>query len=152
MAPSHWLAVFTPGTWQDFVAMGDAQQLGFGALAFKKLNSVREGDLFIAYVSTAKRFGGVYEVTGKYNRNGASIWNSPKFPYCLPVRAVCQFHLDEAPLFMDLAETQSWYRRLSNKKYWSFVFRNPPRVLKAADGNALVEAISSRSRLVKDHG
>jgi hypothetical protein len=152
MAPSHWLAVFTPATWQDFVAMGDLQQLGFGALAFKKLKTVKVGDIFVAYVCRAKKLGGIYEVVGEYNRDGASVWNSTKFPFCLPVKAVSQFNLDDAPFFLDVSKTQSWYRKLPNKKYWSFAFRNPPRVLKQTDGIALVEAILERAKHVNQNG
>lgn len=122
-------------------------QLGFGELAGKKLKSVRIGDLFIAYVSSAKKIVGIYKVTGEYNRNGVRTWKSAKFPFCLPVTPVCQFDLDKAPLFLDLADTQSWFRCLPNKKYWSFAFRNPPRVLKNNDGTALVDAIMSRASI-----
>jgi hypothetical protein len=146
MASRHWLAVFSPATWSSFVAMEDPQ-LGFGELSGKKLKSVRIGDVFIAYVSSVKKITGIYKVAGEYNRNGVKTWKSAKFPFCLPVAPVCQFDLDKAPLFLDLAETQSWYRRLPNKKYWSFVFRNPPKILKDNDGAALVEAIMVRASI-----
>lgn len=146
MAFSHWLAVFTPATWSLFVAM-EEPQLGFGGISGKKLKSVRIGDLFITYVSSAKKITGIYKVTGEYNRDGVGIWKSAKYPFCLPVAIVCQFDLDKAPLFLDLADTQSWFRRLPNKKYWSFAFRNPPRVLKGNDGAVLVDAIMDRASI-----
>ena len=124
-------------------------QLGFGELSGKKLKSVRIGDLFIAYVSSVKKITGIYRVIGEPNRNGVRIWKSANFPFCLPVAHVCQFELDKAPLFLDLADTQSWFRRLPNKKYWSFVFRNPPRALKDHDGAAIINSILDKASIAQ---
>jgi len=142
--PSHWFAVFTPSTWGNFISIGSSQ-LGFGERSVKKLKNVRVGDIFIAYISSAKKIGGVYRVTGEFTRDGIQVWKTAQFPFCLPVQKVFEFDLDAAPEFLSLASTQSWFNRLPNKKYWSFVFRNPPRLLKSNDGLEMVEAISNLS-------
>ena len=144
MVPSHWFAVFTPSTWRSFITMV-SPQLGFGELSVKKLKSVRVGDIFIAYVSSEKKIGGIYRVTGEFTRDGVQVWKSARFPFCLPVEKIFEFSLEVAPSFLELAHTQSWFNRLQNKKYWSFAFRNPPRLLKSIDGVAMVEAILSRA-------
>jgi hypothetical protein len=119
----------------------DQKYIGFSERSGKKAKQIREGDIVIPYVIRAKKMPGAYVVTGPIEKIGVQVWGTPLFPNCLRVDTKIEYQLDNAPRFLDLANTQSWFRRLPNKNFWSFAFRNPPRSLKAEDGEALLAAL-----------
>jgi len=138
---SYWFVVFNPSTWTEFTKMDD-RYLGFGEASLKKLKSVKEGDLLIAYVCKSLKFTGVYKCTGPVVRKGMSIWGTVKFPYCLPVEIVGELSLEKGIEFYSVCDTQSWYKKLRDRRFWSFAFRTPPKKLDPRDAVPLIKLIS----------
>lgn len=137
---SYWFAVFTPSTWSRFTKM-ENRYLGFGEASLKKLKNVKEGDLLIAYVCESLKFTGVYKCSGPIVQQGMKVWGTARFPYCLPVDVVHERSLNEGIDFHSVCNTQSWYKALKDKKFWSFAFRTPPKKLDPKDAVPLIEII-----------
>lgn len=138
---SYWFVVFTPPTWTGFTKL-ENRYLGFSESSLKKLKSVKEGDLLIAYVCKSLKFTGVYRCTGPIVREGFKIWGTAMFPYCLPVEIVNETKLENGIDFYSVCDTQSWYRSLRDKRFWSFAFRTPPKKLDPRDAVPLIKILS----------
>jgi len=142
LAKNYYFSVFSPSTWETFISLSPPQ-LGFPESSSKRAKALKPGDICIAYVTSISRICGAFEIVGNARRNigDSSIWGSAKFPVSVEVRPMIVFDLLEAPQFLTLAHTQSWFVRLRNKAYWSFAFRNPPRPVKESDAKALLAAL-----------
>ena len=149
MVERYWFSVFTPLTWGKFVAM-EQRYLGFSEGSTKKAKQLRLGDIIIAYVTKEKKLTGVYKISGSLEKIGSDVWGTAQFPSCISVEIIAEHEIEIAPKFLDLAETQSWFRKLSNKKYWSFAFRSPPRSIKSYDAEALIKTIKAWTQPLKN--
>lgn len=149
MAKNYYFTVFTASTWEIFSSLSPPR-LGFTENAIKRAKSLKPGDVCFAYVTGIMRITGAYEVVSNVTvAGGTSVWGSTKFPACVEVKPLVVFDLGDAPAFLSLAHTQSWYQKLGKKKYWSFAFRNSPRPVKDADALSLLDALQELHEVAK---
>src|SRR5690242_5570932 len=86
-ARNYWLDLFTPLTWDEFLAAG-ARVSGFRESRWSTLQKVKTGDYFLCYVTGISRWIGILEVTSEAYRDTKPIWKDEVFPCRVKVRLI----------------------------------------------------------------
>ena len=136
-----WFCVFSPATLKDFEDM-PSKNIGFrNSVPRGRIERIRPGHKFFAYVTQVSKIVGMFEVLKPYDPVDKGVWFDKTITYSIAVKPLIKFSIDEAPTFHDISHTQSWFKQLKKKNSWSFAFRIPPRELKYEDGVALKDLL-----------
>ena len=132
---NYWLDLFTVQTYEEFQKAG-ARVSGFREHHWSRCQRVQNGDKLLCYLTGISRWVGVLTVTGPAYRSEDRIWEMDMFPVRLPVEVVIllppEYGIPHQSLMPSLH---------SPAKAWAGLLRGSPNLLKAEDGQAILEAI-----------
>jgi hypothetical protein len=98
MQPVYWLDLFTHQTWTEFLA-ADANVSGFRENRWKTVQTMKQGDILLCYLTGVSRWIGLLEVTGEPFKSTTPIWANNSFPARVPVKLISQLDpLDAVPV------------------------------------------------------
>lgn len=140
MPRTYWLDLFTPQTWNEFLAAGGTVS-GFRESRRNSMRRMQPGDALVCYLTGVSRFVGILEVTGPAYTDRAPIWKDEAFPERVPVKVVAQLAPETAVPVAELLDGFSWAARLKSPIAWTGHFRGSPVQMDPADGAMVEEAI-----------
>jgi hypothetical protein len=140
MARTYWLDLFTVETWKEFRDHG-SDVSGFNEKFWKTVQRMKPGDYLLCYLTRVSRWVGLLEVVGEPYSDEERIWASAVYPSRVPVRAVLQLDPEQGVPVLDMREKLTVFRNLDNPNRWQGPFRRSPLQWKAADGEAIVQAL-----------
>src|SRR5262249_13854439 len=79
MEKNYWLDLFSPETWQEAAKIGYTVT-GFRRHRWKGLAKIKQGDIFVCYLTGFSRFCGLLEVVSEPFLDETPIWKSDPFP------------------------------------------------------------------------
>lgn len=138
---SYWLDLFSPSTWEEFVASGMAVS-GFRENRWNLVQQIKPGDYLLCYVTQVSRLIAVLEVTSEpYLEHDRSIWKNDDFPCRLKVNVVVALTVDTAVPISELSDRLSIFQHMSGPNTWTGHVRGSPSRWKPEDGEAVIEAL-----------
>lgn len=140
MAHLYWIDLFTVETWKEFQDHG-SNVSGFSEKRWKTVQRMKPGDYLLCYLTRVSRWVGLLEVMGKPYYDETPIWSSAVYPSRVPVRPVLQLAPEHGVPVLDMREKLTVFRGLDNPNRWQGPFRGSPNQWKAADGDAIVQAL-----------
>lgn len=138
MAPTYWLDVFTPETWDEFRQHG-ATVSGFPAMRRNTVNRMQEGDILLCYLKGVKRWVGYLEVVGSAYDDDSRIWSADTYPARIPVKAVVALDPEYGVPITDMQAELSIFD--ANGGGWGVQLQGSPKIWHEADGVAVVRAL-----------
>src|SRR5262249_8356212 len=132
---NYWLDLFTVQTYEEFQKAG-AKVSGFRERQWNRCQRIQPGDKLLCYLTGISRWGGVVTVTGAAYRSEDRIWEMEVFPVRLPVEAEILLPPEHGIPHQTLMPSLH-----SPAKAWAGLLRGSPNLLKAEDGQAILEAI-----------
>jgi hypothetical protein len=132
---NYWLDLFTVQTYEEFQKAG-AKVPGFRERQWNRCQRIQPGDKLLCYLTGISRWVGVVTVTGAAYRSEDRIWETEVFPVRLPVEAEILLPPEHGIPHQSLMPSLH-----SPAKAWSGLLRGSPNLLKAEDGQAILEAI-----------
>jgi restriction system protein len=132
---NYWLDLFTVQTYEEFQKAG-AKVSGFRERQWNRCQRIQPGDKLLCYLTGISRWVGVVNVTGAAYRSEDRIWEMEVFPVRLPVEAEILLPPEHGIPHQSLMPSLH-----SPAKAWAGLLRGSPNLLKAEDGQAIVEAI-----------
>ena len=141
---NHWLDLFTPVTWQEFLDAG-GQVSGFRETRWSTLQKVKPGDYFLCYLTGISRWIGLLEVTSEAFRDTAPIWKDEGFPCRVKVKAVAKLTPETGVPVKHMKDQLSVFQTTGGALAWTGHFRGSPTKWKASDGEAVVKAVLQAS-------
>lgn len=145
MAESHWLALFTGQTWEEFLTEG-ARVVGFRGSRLSCAQNIDPGDYFLCYITGISRFIGILHVKSKYYIDKSPIWKNEVFPIRFKVELITRLSPKSAVPVLALRETLSIFDNVKPGGYWSGFFRSAPVKFKGYDAEVIMEAIKIATR------
>jgi hypothetical protein len=138
---TYWLDLFTPITWQEFLVAG-AKVSGFREARWNTLQKVKVGDYFLCYLTGVSRWVGLLEVKSHAFRDTSTIWKDEDFPCRVKVKVVAQLTPETGIPVKDMKDQLSVFQTSGGGALaWTGHFRGSPTKWKAADGEAVVNAV-----------
>jgi len=137
---SYWLDLFTPETWNEFLRAGGVVS-GFRESRWSTLQKVKVGDYFLCYVTGISRWVGLLEVVSEAFRDSAPIWKDESFPCRVKVKIVAQLTPETGIPVKEMRDQLSVFQVTGGALAWTGHFRGSPTKWKAADGEAVVDAV-----------
>jgi predicted RNA-binding protein len=141
----YWLVLFTSETWQEFLDAG-GEVMGFRASRWPSVQRIREGDYLLCYMAGISRWVGILEAVSGGYQDETPIWSSDPFPSRVKVRIVVALTPETGVPVLDMRHELSVFRNLHNPNRWSAAFRASPLKWSAADGQAVVKAVSEAQK------
>jgi restriction system protein len=132
---NYWLDLFTVQTFEEFQKAG-AKVSGFRDRQWNRCQRLQAGDKLLCYLTGISRWVGVLTVTGAAYRSEDRIWEMDVFPVRLPVEADILL-----PPEHGIPHTTLMPSLHSPAKAWARLLRGSPNLLRAEDGQAILEAI-----------
>jgi restriction system protein len=132
---NYWLDLFTVETYEEFQKAG-AKVSGFRERQWNRSHRIQPGDKLMCYLTGISRWVGVLTVTGAAYRSEDRIWEMEVFPVRLPVEAEILLPPEHGVPHQTLMPGLH-----SPAKAWAGLLRGSPNLLKAEDGQAILEAI-----------
>jgi hypothetical protein len=132
---NYWLDLFTVQTYEEFQKAG-AKVTGFRERQSNRCQRIQLGDKLLCYLTGISRWVGVLTVTGPPHRCEDRIWEMEVFPVRLPVEADVLLPAEHGIPHQTLMPSLH-----SPAKAWAGLLRGSPNLLKAEDGQAILEAI-----------
>ena len=140
-ARNYWLDLFTPLTWDEFLAAG-ARVSGFRESRWSTLQKVKPGDYFLCYVTGISRWIGILEVTSEAYRDTKPIWKEEVFPCRVKVRLISSLTPETAIPVKEMKDQLSVFQTSAGGALaWTGHFRGSPTRWKVADGEAVVKSV-----------
>jgi len=88
MAKSFYTVVFTPDTWQVFLAL-EKKSIGFRFTLIKRVAKLRPGDVLICYLAKAMTWCAALEVAGTSHENKMHVYSTDHgFPILIDVEPI----------------------------------------------------------------
>jgi hypothetical protein len=85
MSKSHYTVVFTPDTWQVFLAL-EHKSIGFRLTLIKSVAKLRPGDVLICYLAKAMTWCAALEVVGNAYEDKSHVYSADHgFPILIEV-------------------------------------------------------------------
>jgi len=137
---THWLDVFTPQTWSEFVAAG-ADVSGFRPGSSRLAAQLRVGDWLICYVVRVSRFVAVLEVTSEPYVDFTPIWSQEAFPHRVRVRPLVLVDLPVGVDIHELVPHFSWYEGARSPQSWQGHVQNTLRRWRADDAHLVLNSL-----------
>jgi hypothetical protein len=132
---NYWLDLFTVKTYEEFQNAG-AKASGFRERQWNRCQRIQPGDKLLCYLTGISRWAGVLTVTGPAYRSEDRLWQMEVFPVRLPVEAEILLPPEHGIPHQTLMPSLH-----SPAKAWAGLLRGSPNLLKAEDGQAILEAI-----------
>lgn len=142
---THWLDLFTGVTWKEFLAAG-GDISGFRESRWHTVQKIKPGDYLLCYLTGVSRFIGVLEATSAAFKDSHAIWKDEDFPCRLKVKPVIVLTPETAVPVLELRNRLSIFRDMKSAIAWTGHFRGSPARWNAADGEAVLEALSEAKR------
>ena len=140
-ARSYWLDLFSPSTWDEFVASGMTVS-GFRENRWRVVQQIKPGDYLLCYLTQVSRFIAILEVTSEpYFEHDRSIWKNDDFPCRLKVSVAVALTVDTAVPITELSDRLSIFQHMSGPNTWTGHVRGSPARWKPEDGEAVAEAL-----------
>jgi hypothetical protein len=136
----YWLDLFTYQTWQEFHSAG-ASVSGFRENRMKSVQSMKQGDYLLCYLTGVSRWIGVLEVTGPAFQSSEKIWADAVFPARVPVKVVHALEPNTAVPVLLMKDQLSIFENLKSPHAWTGWFRGSPALWSKEDGEAVVAAV-----------
>lgn len=137
---TYWLDLFTGVTWQEFLDAG-GKVSGFRESRWTTVQKIKEGDIFLCYLTGVSRFVGALEVTGKPYQDQKQIWQDQVFPCRLPVKVLISMTPQCGVPVYDLRDKLSCFTNAISANAWTGAFRGSPARWSKTDGDAVMDAI-----------
>src|SRR5215218_2611337 len=137
---SYWLDLFTGVTWHEFLEAG-ATVSGFREGRWKTVQRIKSGDYLLCYLTGVSRFIGVLEVTSDPFKGTTPIWKDEVFPSRVEVKEVVSLTPETAVPILHLKDRLTIFQNLNSPNAWTGHVRGSPARWKAADGEAIIEAL-----------
>lgn len=134
--PQYWLALFNQATWRTFLEHG-ARVAGFREHHRPRLQTIRDGDYLICYLTGLSRWIGLLAVTGRPYLDTAPIWLEAPLPARLPVKPVVLLAPETAVPFEEL-RTQLG---LDQQTFWTAPLRRAATRWPRTHGEVVAEAL-----------
>jgi hypothetical protein len=141
----YWLVLFTSETWQEFLDAG-GEVMGFRASRWPTVQRIREGDYLLCYMAGISRWIGILQAASRGYKDESPIWSSDPFPCRVRVRNVVALTPETGVPVLDMRDDLSVFSNLQNPNRWSAAFRASPLKWSAADGQAVVKAVSEAQK------
>jgi restriction system protein len=132
---NFWLDLFTLQTYEEFQKAG-AKVSGFRERQWNRCQRLQPGDKLLCYLTGISRWVGVLTVTGPAYRSEDRIWEMAVFPVRLLVEADILLPPEHGIPHQTLMPALH-----SPARGWAGLLRGSPTLLKAEDGQAILEAI-----------
>jgi hypothetical protein len=132
---TYWLDLFTVQTYEEFQKAG-TKVSGFRERQWNRCQRIQPGDRLLCYLTGISRWVGVLTVTGPAYHSEDRIWEMEVFPVRLPVEAEILLPPEHGIPHQSLMPSLH-----SPAKAWAGLLRGSPNLLKAEDGQAILEAI-----------
>lgn len=141
-----WLDLFTYDTWQEFVRNGCSIS-GFRKSRWRVVQKIKQGDLFLCYLTGVSRWIGLLEVTGDpFFDDKTPIWKIDTFPARLPVKPLITLEPINAVPILSMKEQLSIFENLKSPNAWTGAVRSSPSEWSKSDGEAVVAALREATR------
>jgi hypothetical protein len=137
---TYWLDLFTGTTWNEFRKAG-SEITGFRESRWNTIQKIKQGDIFICYLTGVSRFVGLLQVTGKAVRDETPIWKDQVFPCRLPVKPLLQLDPEYGISVHDLRDRLSCFLKSESRNAWTGAFRGSPAKWSQSDGDAVADAL-----------
>jgi len=137
---TYWLDLFTGGTWEEFRKAG-SKVSGFRESRWTTVQKIKDGDIFLCYLTGLSRFVGLLEVTGKPFKDDIQIWSDQVFPCRLPVKPLLELDPEYGVPVYDFKETLSCFLKSDSRNAWTGAFRGSPSKWSKSDGDIVAEAL-----------
>src|ERR1041385_2205354 len=105
----YWIDLFTWHTWQEFLNAG-GEVSGFRESRWRTVQSMKQGDILLCYLTGLSRFVGALEVTGVPFKGEESIWGEAVFPSRIPVRVLISLPPVNAIPVVSLRDNLSYFQ------------------------------------------
>jgi hypothetical protein len=145
MARNYWIDLFTPSTWQEFLAAG-ANVSGFRKSSQALTRQIQPGDYLLCYLVYLSRWIGILEVISEPYEDTEPIWQDDVFPCRVKVKVITQLTFETAVPVHDLKGRLSIYENITDPRAIGNYLRRSPSKWKSIDGEAVVEAIMDAAR------
>ena len=142
---NYWLCIFSPETWQEFLAAG-ADTAGFQENRASLAKRLEPGDYLLCYVTKSSCWIAILEVESKCFVDKTPIWKYSSFPYRVKVKTIYQLTLNTAIPVLSMKDELTVFQNLANSKIWSGSFRVSPFPWKTVDGDTVFTAIEEASQ------
>src|SRR5260221_13417458 len=114
MAPRYWLTLFKSETWAEFLSQ-EHPVAGFTERRRATVETIKEGDLLLCYLTGESRWVGVAEVTGKpFFDDQTRLWDSGLFPARVPVDVRTSLAPENGVPILDMRDRLDLFQNLSN--------------------------------------
>lgn len=137
---NYWLDLFTGVSWEEFRKAG-SKITGFRETRWSTLQKIKEGDIFLCYLTGVSRFVGLLQVTGKPFRDETPIWKDQVFPCRLPVKPLLVLDPECGVPVHDLRDRLSCFINATSQHAWTGAFRGSPSKWSSSDGKAVCDAL-----------
>jgi len=137
---SYWLDLFTGRTWKEFKTAG-SEVSGFRESRWGTVQKINKGDYLLCYITGISRFIAILEVVSSAFKDEAPIWTDEHFPSRVQVKPVVELTIETSVPVHDLRDKLSFFLDLKTPHAWTGHFRGSPAKWKAADGEAVVDAL-----------
>jgi len=139
---SYWLDLFTGTTWQEFRDAG-ASVSGFRKRRRKSVQSIKQGDILLCYLTGVMRWVGALEVIGP-SKDTSDIWSIDEFPERLAVRPLIILDPEYGVLMEELEGKVDFYKDGSDRGYYKgFLRGSPVQFKKNSDGELILSLLQN---------
>jgi hypothetical protein len=136
----YWLNLYTWRTWQEFLAAG-GQVSGFREGRWKSVQHIKQGDIFLCYLTGLSRFFAIEEITGAPFKDNSPIWGEDSFPCRLPVKVLLALEPQFAVPVKSLKDELSYFQNMKSPHSWTGAFRGSPVEIKHQDAELIIAAL-----------
>ncbi len=137
---TYWLDLFSGTTWKEFLEAG-GEISGFRQSRWATVQKFKPGDYLLCYLTGVSRFIGILEVTSKPFHDEAPIWSDTVFPARVEVKPIITLTPETAVPIHELRDKLSIFENLKSPHAWTGKLRGSPSKWKAADGEAILQAL-----------
>jgi len=137
---NYWLDLFTGTTWKQFRDAG-ATTSGFRERMRGNVEKVKQGDIFLCYLTGVMRWVGALRMVGP-STNTSPIWTDAEFPVRVEVEPLVILDPEVGVPMADLEGKVVFYRgRQDRGKFKGFVRMSPNRFPEAQDGDFIMDML-----------
>jgi hypothetical protein len=145
--PTHWCLTISPDNLAATAALGWTVQ-GLKSRRRPTAEALRRGDTVTCYVTGAKAFGAVLEVTGPFFESHEPVWRARQegedYPWRFPIRRLAGSQRPEDWVEVEALLDGLEHPRRWPRERWHLAFQGNVRAWPAADAALVRAALSGR--------
>ena len=139
---NYWLDLFTGTTWKEFRDAG-ATTSGFNERMRNQAAKVKEGDIFLCYMTGVMRWVGALKVIG-FSTNKASIWKGGEYPIRFKVEPLIMLDPEYGVPMATLEGSVAFYEGPEDRgKFKAFIRMSPNRFTEPKDGELIMQLLAT---------